>query len=46
MKSNTGLADESLKQKIRAFEETLKINKIGVWEWSDEEEISAGSEND
>jgi len=35
VKSNTDMADPSLKEVIRGYEEFLKKNKIGVWEWSD-----------
>jgi len=36
-----------MRQKIQALEEHLRINKIGVWEWSDEEEeINEEREND
>jgi hypothetical protein len=35
-----------LKTKILALEETSKNDKIGVWEESEEEEMSDNSEND
>lgn len=32
------MAPAKERELILAFEENLKKNKIGVWEWSDEEE--------
>lgn len=32
------MADANTRQKILEFEKILKEEKIGVWEWSDEEE--------
>jgi len=32
------MADPNIKKKIIAMEELLHKNKIGVWEWSDDEE--------
>lgn len=36
------MASQNMKQLIQGFEEMLKRDKIGVWEWSDEEEDSIG----
>jgi hypothetical protein len=38
VKSNTDMADAAMKELIEGFENNLKENKIGVWEWSDSEE--------
>ena len=40
------MADTKTKKIIEEFEKILKANKIGVWEWSDEEEDNSDSEND
>jgi hypothetical protein len=32
------MADAAMKELIEGFENNLKENKIGVWEWSDSEE--------
>ncbi len=32
------MANPSTRDKILGFEEILKREKVGVWEWSDEEE--------
>ena len=37
-KGNPEQADPKLKTLILKFEEALKEEKIGVWEWSDEED--------
>jgi hypothetical protein len=41
------MASASLRETIREFENNLRKNRIGVWEWSDEEEeIQDQEEND
>ena len=45
-KSNTDMASEEMKNLILSYEEVLKSSKIGVWEWSDEEEDNDSLEND
>lgn len=37
------MADANTRQKILEFEKILKEEKIGVWEWSDEEEEADSS---
>lgn len=37
-KGNPDMANPSTRDKILGFEEILKREKVGVWEWSDEEE--------
>ena len=38
MKGNTDKASASLKETIMEFESNLRRNRVGVWEWIDEEE--------
>jgi hypothetical protein len=38
VKSNTAMASAGLRETIATIERNLRKNRIGVWEWSDEEE--------
>lgn len=39
MKSNTAMTSPEMTELIRNLENDLYRNKVGVWEYSDEEEI-------
>jgi hypothetical protein len=38
VKGNSAMASEEMKRMIDQIERNLCKNRIGVWEWSDEEE--------
>jgi hypothetical protein len=46
VKGNTEQATPEMKAKIQLIERNLCRNKIGVWEWSDEEEDNNDEEDD
>lgn len=46
MKGNTAMATESLRKAITEIERNLCKNRVGVWEWSDEEDLDPDSYED